>query len=252
MVDSKGNPDNTDKKRLEKIELFRRGITGNTPEKPPASRYITWFHSQASYRSPTDLHHQIGKNAWDAAAGNHSHLLDELTNVNISSPGSGQVLQLSAGTWVNATVSGITPTQRGQLSRTTSGTVSGLVLNTYKTTGLTGTLDTGTTTGMVLGTTDTLALKNNSGGTRIFRVYASADAKAGNNEVLGVKLARNGTPIDESECRAFAGSANQFAKLVTNWMVSLNDGDEIAIFIANHSSTTNIVIDRCRIVALSV
>jgi hypothetical protein len=83
-------------------------------------------------------------------------------------------------------------------------------------------------------------------------VYASADAKAANNEVLGIRLAVNGVTIAASECRAFEGSAHQFAKLVTNWMVSLNNGDEIALFIANHSSTTNIVIDRCRIVALSV
>jgi hypothetical protein len=252
MVNPTERPDNTDKKKLEQVELFRRGIAGNTPEKPPASRYINWFHSQAPYRAPTDLHHQLGKNSWDAAPGNHSHDLDELSDVTITTPTSGQVLQLSGGQWVNATVAGVTPTYRGQLSRITSGTVSGLTLGTYKTTGLTGTLDTATTTGMVLGTTDTLALKNSSGSTRIFRVYASADAKAGNNEVLGIKLALNGVPIDNSECRAFAGSANQFAKLVTNWMVSLDDGDELALFIANHGSTTNIVIDRCRMVALSV
>jgi hypothetical protein len=252
MVNPTEQPDNTQKKKLEQVELFRQGIAGNTPEKPPASRYINWFHSQAPYRAPTDLHHQLGKNSWDAAPGNHTHELDELSDVAITTPTSGQVLQLSGGQWVNSSIAGFTPTYRGQLSRTTSGTVTGLTLNTYKTTGLTGTLDTATTTGMVLGTTDTLALKNSSGSTRIFRVYASADAKAGNNEVLGIRLAVNGVTIAASECRAFEGSAHQFAKLVTNWMVSLNNGDEIALFIANHSSTTNIVIDRCRIVALSV
>lgn len=251
-MNNREKQDNADRKRLEQIELFRRGIAGNTPEKPPASRYINWFHSQASYRAPTDLHHQLGKNPWDAAPGDHSHRVSELTDVEITTPASGQVLQLSAGVWTNATVSGLTPTYRGQLSRTTSGTVTGITSGTYKTTGLTGTLDSATTTGMVLGTTDTLALKNNSGGTRIFRVYASADAKAGNNEVLGIKLAINGVAVDASECRAFAGSANQFAKLVTNWMVSLADGQEVALFITNHSSNANIVIDRCRIVALSV
>jgi hypothetical protein len=252
MVKPTEKPDNTQKKKLEQVELFRQGIAGNTPEKPPASRYINWFHSQAPYRAPTDLHHQLGKNSWDAAPGNHTHELDELSDVTITTPTSGQLLQLSGGQWVNATVAGVIPTYRGQLSRTTSGTVTGLTLDTYKTTGLTGTLDTSTTTGMVLGTTNTLALKNSSGSTRIFRVYASADAKAANNEILGIRLALNGVTVAASECRAWGGSSNQFAKLVTNWMVSLNNNDEVALFIANHSSTTNIVIDRCRIVALSV
>jgi hypothetical protein len=73
MVNPTERPDNTDKKKLEQVELFRRGIAGNTPEKPPASRYINWFHSQAPYRAPTDLHHQLGRNSWDAAAGDHTH-----------------------------------------------------------------------------------------------------------------------------------------------------------------------------------
>ena len=251
-INSKDRADNADRKRREQIELFRRGIAGNTPEKPPASRYINWFHSQASYRAPTDLHHQLGKNPWDAAPGDHSHKVSELTDVQITTPSSGQILQLVGGTWENASVPGITPNYRGQMGRITTGTVTGLTLNTYKATGLVGTLDTSTTFGMVLGTTNQLALKNNSGGTRIFRVYASYDGKAGNNEVLGLKLAKNNVPIDESECRSFAGAAGQFAKLVTNWMVSLADGDEISIWVANFSNTTNIDIDRCRIVALAV
>lgn len=66
------------KKQLQQIESFRRGTADSTPERPPASRYIDWFHSQTSFRRPTDLHHQIGTNAWDAAAGNHTHDLSDL------------------------------------------------------------------------------------------------------------------------------------------------------------------------------
>ena len=61
-----------------------------------------------------------------------------------------------------------------------------------------------------------------------------------------------GTAIDETECRAFTGSGAQEAKLVTSWMVELDDGDEISLMIANHSNTTDIVLKRGRIVASEV
>jgi hypothetical protein len=40
------------------------------------------------------------------------------------------------------------------------------------------------------------------------QVYGSIDAKTvtGNNKILGIKLAKNGTAIDQTECRAFTGS----------------------------------------------
>jgi len=63
------NADENNKRRLKQIARFREGIVGSTPEKPPSSRYIDWFHGQTSYRRPTDLHHQLGKNSWDAAPG---------------------------------------------------------------------------------------------------------------------------------------------------------------------------------------
>jgi hypothetical protein len=140
---------------------------------------------------------------------------------------------------------------RGQVSKMDSGTISGLTQDVYKTTGLTATLDSSTASGIVLGTTDTFAIKNTSGETRVVKVFASMDASAGSNQLLGVRLAKNGTSIAETECRSNT-SSNNFAKLVTNWMVSLANNDEIALFVANHSGTTNISFQRGRIVAISV
>jgi hypothetical protein len=78
--------DENNKRRLKQISRFREGIVGSTPEKPPSSRYIDWFHGQASHRRPTDLHHQLGRNSWDSSPGDHKHdgvtsslLLDGLT-----------------------------------------------------------------------------------------------------------------------------------------------------------------------------
>jgi len=141
---------------------------------------------------------------------------------------------------------------RGQCSKMTDGTIDITTQGTYISTGLTATLDSSTAYQMVLGTTDTFGLKNDCGATKLFRIYGSIDATDGNNNTLGIKLAKNGTAIDETECRAFTGSGAQEAKLVTSWMVELDDGDEISLMIANHSSTTDITFKRGRIVAAEV
>jgi hypothetical protein len=143
---------------------------------------------------------------------------------------------------------------RGQASKMDSGTIDIVAQGVYVTTGLTATLDTATASGMTLGTTNAFAVKNTSGATKLMQIYGSIDAKtvSGNNKVLGIKLAKNGTAIDQTECRAFTGSGNEEAKLVTNWMISMAANDEVALFIANHSSNVDITFSRGRIVASEV
>lgn len=145
-----------------------------------------------------------------------------------------------------------TPLVRGQISKTTTATIPITTTGEYVTTGVTGVLDTTTANGLSLGTTDTFALRNTSGSTHVVRVYGSIDARDGSNLVLGIKMALNGTPIDETECRASTAVAGQEAKLVTSWLVTLEDGDEIALFIANHTSTADLEFRRGRIVATEV
>ena len=143
---------------------------------------------------------------------------------------------------------------RGQVSKMDAGTIVIATQSVYVSTGLTGTFDTATATGMTLGTVDAFAVKNTSGTTRLMQIYGSIDAKTatGNNKVLGIKLAKNGTAIDQTECRAFTGSGAEEAKLVTNWIISMAANDEVALFIANHSSTVDITLDRARLVAVEV
>ena len=146
------------------------------------------------------------------------------------------------------------PLVRGQVSKMTDGTIDIVTQGVYVSTGLTATLDADTAYGMVLGTTDTFGLKNDSGATKLFRVYGSIDANTvtGNNKALGVKLALNGVVIDATECRANTGGTNEQAKLMTSWMVELDDGDEVSLFIANHSSDVDIAFQRGRLVASEV
>lgn len=141
---------------------------------------------------------------------------------------------------------------RGQASRTTSGLITGLTQSVYKVTGLTATFDSASASGMTLGTTDLFGIKNTSGSTQLMRVFAAIDATAGNNQVLGLKLAKNGTAIDQSECRAFASSGGNEAQLVTSWMISMATNDEVSLMVANHSATHDITLKRGRIIASEV
>jgi hypothetical protein len=143
---------------------------------------------------------------------------------------------------------------RGQASKMDSGTIDIVTQGVYVSTGLTATFDSTTASGMALGTTNAFAVKNTSGATKLMQIYGSIDAKtvSGNSKVLGIKLAKNGTAIDQTECRAFTGSGNDEAKLVTNWMISMAANDEVALFIANHSSNVDITFARGRLVATEV
>jgi hypothetical protein len=141
---------------------------------------------------------------------------------------------------------------RGQISKMDTGTITISTQGVYVATGLTGIFDTATANGITLGTTHAFALKNTSAGSKLLRFYGSIDATAGNNQILGIKLAYNGVAIDETECRAFTGSGGQEAKLVTSWMIEVGHEDEISLFIANHSAATNISFKRGRLVASEV
>ena len=141
---------------------------------------------------------------------------------------------------------------RGQASKMTSGTIAIGAAGTYQSTGLTATFDSASDYQVVLGTTDTFGLKNDSGATKLFMVQASMDASAGNNHTLGISLAKNGSVIPESECRAFTGSNTQITKLFCFWMIELADDDEVAMFVANHTDTTSISFQRGRISAIEV
>jgi len=135
----------------------------------------------------------------------------------------------------------------GQLFYQGPGTVTISTTGTYVVASFSGTLDTTISEGIALSASN-LGIKNVSG--RIVRVpvYASVDGKAGNNQALGLKLALNGSIVDQTECRSATGSSADFAKLVTRWIFQLNPDDEVTVAVANHSATTDITIDRARVI----
>ena len=136
---------------------------------------------------------------------------------------------------------------RGQVSKMNSGTVNITTESVYVSTGLTATLDTATANGLVLGTTDAFGLKSTNANPKLLRFYGSADARttSGNNKILGIKLALNSVPIDATECRAYTGGSNEEDKLVTSWMIEVDEN-------ANHSSNVDIDFRRGRLIASEV
>jgi hypothetical protein len=119
-----------------------------------------------------------------------------------------------------------------------------------------GTLDATVSTNMTLGAMSTFSIRNTSGVTRVFRIYASVDATSGNDDILGIMLyagvAGSLSARVETECRAFTNATNDPAKLVTSWMISLATNEEVAVYVANHSAIQDITAQRARIVAEAV
>jgi hypothetical protein len=145
-----------------------------------------------------------------------------------------------------------TPGFYGQAGRTTTATITGVTQGVYKSTGVTTTLDTTNTKGLAIGV-DGFSLKNITTRTVRALVFASIDAsESGGTNKLGIILAKNGTIIPQTECRAQTALAEGEAKLVTNWIIQFAPGDEVAVYITSHTSNNNIVFGRGRIVATKV
>ena len=137
----------------------------------------------------------------------------------------------------------------GQASRITDGTVTISTAGTFVEASVEVDLDAANSFGMTESDGYYFSLQNTSGATRAFQIYASIDATANNNNTLGIRLAKNGTAIAQTECRASTGSGGQEAKLVTSWLVSLAANDSIHVLITNFSATGTLTVKRGRIVA---
>jgi hypothetical protein len=142
---------------------------------------------------------------------------------------------------------------RGTVWRQASGTVNIVTANTYVPINLSGTLDSSISLGMSLSSTPNLSgLKNTSGVTRTVAVIATYDGKAGNNHAIGLKLAVNNVPLDETECTSFGGAGGQFGKTMTQWILTLDPNDEVTMWAANKDTSDNLTIARYKMIAFAV
>jgi hypothetical protein len=142
---------------------------------------------------------------------------------------------------------------RGFLSRQTSGTVNIATAGVYVPINLVSILDPDVSFNMVLSSAPNVTgLKNNTDQTRTMMFIATYDGKGGNNQGIGLKLALNGAPIDNSECTSFAGASGQFGKAMTQYMLRMEPGDEVTMLATNLDGTTSLDIIRLKLSAHAI
>jgi hypothetical protein len=135
----------------------------------------------------------------------------------------------------------------GQIFTQTSQTVTITTAGDYEPMAITGTFDTGNSYETVA---SGFGIENDSGSAQLFTVIATADLSVGNNKTTGLRLAVNGVGIPATVCTATTGTQN-FAKLISQWMVELEDGDVVSCELANITNTDNVTVERAKIVAFT-
>jgi len=138
---------------------------------------------------------------------------------------------------------------RGQISIQGNSTATNIITaGSFVAAGINGTLDTLTDIDFTALADGEFGLKYNGAATKTFWIFGSYDCSDGNNQTLAIRMAKNGTAIPETECRAFTSSGGAEAKLVSTWMLELATGDEASLLVANISSTNDVIIRRGRLV----
>lgn len=82
--------------------------------------------------------------------------------------------------------------------------------------------------------------------TRDFTIQVTVSvslAAGGANDNIGIKIAKNDTPIDGSEIRRYIGTATQTGAMACQWHVPMATDDYVEIWVANIDATANVTID---------
>jgi hypothetical protein len=131
----------------------------------------------------------------------------------------------------------------GQVASGTSQTFSGLQTNVYVPMAL-----TTFTVGDVFGfESDGFGLRNVSGSEQLVWAIATVDSSTGNIRTTGLRLAVDGVGIPLSVCTATTGTQN-FAKLMSQFLVTVPDGKTVSCQIANVSGSQNVTVERAKLV----
>ena len=141
---------------------------------------------------------------------------------------------------------------RGMLWNQTGTTVTITTAGVYVPINLAGTLDADGTFNTVAGTVNASGLKNDTDQARTIMFVVSSAASGADNDAVGLKLAVNGVPIDATECGSFTGPSGRANEMSTQWIQRVEPDDEISLWVANLSSTTNLSVERFKILAHAI
>lgn len=112
----------------------------------------------------------------------------------------------------------------------------------WTSTGIVADFDSEVDYGISLGTVDTFGLKNTSGIERVgyFTAAVSLDPAVGNNKELGIALAVDGIVHTPSIQKLFCKSGDEKAFITTSHIMSVPNGSEVSVVVANFTSDADI------------
>ena len=87
---------------------------------------------------------------------------------------------------------------------------------------------------------------------RDFQVTATVSLTSGNNNVVGVYVAKNGIVINSSEMYSTTSSGGRAESITCQTILELNQNDYVEIFVENSSSTTNITVEYLNVICKSL
>ena len=85
--------------------------------------------------------------------------------------------------------------------------------------------------------------------TSFFKLTVGLSMSSGNNNVVSVKLAKNGVIIDSSETQMTMNAAGRSENGFVQTVVELTDGDFVEVFVANTSATNAITVSEMSLVS---
>lgn len=103
--------------------------------------------------------------------------------------------------------------------------------------------------GMEKSLTRPFAIRNISFEARLFEVSADIDVSGASGNEYRIALAVNDVVLPETAQSSRNGTHKT---IFTKWLVALRPGDEVGVHVANFTNTSNIVVDRGRLIAYAI
>ena len=84
--------------------------------------------------------------------------------------------------------------------------------------------------------------------TGFYKVTVVASMLAGNNKVLAVRIAKNGTTTTSSQTKSTSNGSSRSESIMSQDVVQLSNTDYIEVFVANTTDTTNITVEDLNVI----
>lgn len=88
--------------------------------------------------------------------------------------------------------------------------------------------------------------------TRDFQISATASFVTGNNQVIGIFVAKNGIVINDSVMYATTSGSGRAESITVQTITELEEGDYIEMWIENDTSTNNITVEYLNVICKSI